>query len=45
MRNLVALVHRDLPIHSNVKIDIKLQAHFASSAFFNFDDTGDCAGD
>src|SRR5258708_5574320 len=43
MRDLVALVHRNLAIHSDVKIDIKLQAHFASAAFFNVDDTWDGA--
>jgi hypothetical protein len=44
VRNLMAFVHRDLAVHSDVQIDIKIQTHFAGSALFNFDHAGNCAG-
>src|SRR5690242_9649639 len=44
MRDLVAFVHGNLAINSDVEIDIKIQTHLASAAFFNFDDTGDGPG-
>jgi len=30
-----------LPFYSHVKIDIKIQPHFADQAFFDVDDSGD----
>ena len=44
MRDLVAFVNGNFAIHSDVEIDLKIQAHLASTAFFNFDDTGDGPG-
>ena len=44
MRDLVAFVHGDVAVHSDVKIDVKIQTHLAGPAFFNFDDTRDGAG-
>src|SRR4029450_5816026 len=44
MRDLMAFVHGDLAIHSNVEIDVEVQSHFAGAAFFNFDHAGNGAG-
>ena len=44
MGDFVAVVHRNFAVHYDVEIDIKIQTHLASTAFFNFDDTGDRAG-
>ena len=38
MRNLVAFVYRHVAIHSNVKIDVKVEAHFSSPTFLNLND-------
>jgi len=38
MRNLVAFVHGHLAIHSNVEIDVKVEAHFSSPTFLNLND-------
>ena len=38
MCNLVAFVHRYVAIHSNVKIDIKVEAHFSGPTFLNLND-------
>src|SRR6202048_53825 len=42
--NPMAVVHRDVSVHADVKIDIKAKAHFADEAFFNFDDAGNSGG-
>src|SRR6266480_2116498 len=44
MRNLVAFVHGHLAIHSNVEIDIKVEAHFSGSAFLNLNDARNGSG-
>src|SRR5437773_10661691 len=38
MRNLVAFMHRHVAIHSNVEIDVKVEAHFSSPTFLNLND-------
>ena len=40
VRDFVALVHRHIAVDSNVKIDIKVEAHFARSTFLNLNDPG-----
>src|SRR3981081_4022789 len=44
MGNPMALVHRDVSVHSDMKIDIKTEAHLADETFFNFDDPGNRGG-
>ena len=39
--NLVPFMHGNAPVHSHVKIDIKIQPHLPDQAFFDFDDSGD----
>ena len=38
MRNRVAFMHGHLAIHSNVEIDIKIEAHFSGPTFLNLND-------
>src|SRR5207245_5197864 len=33
MRDVVDVANRNIPVHANVKIDIKFQTHFANKAF------------
>src|ERR1700730_14962993 len=42
--NPMAVVHRDVSVHADVKIDIKAKAYFADEAFFNFDVAGSSGG-
>ena len=44
MRNFVPLMHGNRAVHSNMKIDIEIQAHFANQALFDFDYSGDGSG-
>jgi hypothetical protein len=39
MRNLVAFVHGHVAIHSNVEIDVKVEAHFSGPTFLNLNNT------
>jgi len=41
--NLVSFMNGNTPVYSHVKIDIKIQPHFADQAFFDVDDSGDCS--
>ena len=38
MRDLVAFMHRHVTIYSNMKIDVKIEAHFSSPTFLNLND-------
>ena len=38
MRNLVTFMHGHLAIHSNMEIDIKIEAHFSGPTFLNLND-------
>src|SRR4030081_3655536 len=42
--NAMAVVHRDVSVHSDMKIDIKTEAHLADETFFNFDDARNGSG-
>src|SRR6266478_2269937 len=44
MRNLVAFMHGHLAIHSNVEIDIKIEAHFSGPTFLNLNDARNGSG-
>jgi len=37
MRNLMSFMHGNFAVHSHMKIDIKIQTHFAHQALFDFD--------
>ena len=45
VRDVVAFVHRNVAIHADVKIDVKIQSHLADETFFDLDNTRDRAGD
>ena len=40
MRNLMSLTHGNAVLNADVKIDIKIEPHFAHPAFLNLDDPG-----
>ena len=44
MRNVVTLPHRNVAAHADVKIDVKIQAHFAHETFIDLDNSGDRSG-
>src|SRR5438093_4119899 len=39
MRNMMPVAHGNAAINLHVKIDIKIEAHFANEAFINLEDT------
>ncbi len=39
MRDFVAFVHRHVAIHSDMKIDIKIQSHLSGATFLNLNDS------
>ena len=45
MRDLVAIVYGNFSMHSNVKIDVKIQTHLASPTFFHLNNPRNRAGD
>src|SRR5438105_15484987 len=40
MRNLMSLAYGNAVLNADVKIDIKIEPHFAHTAFLNLDDSG-----
>ena len=45
MRDLVAFMYGNVSVHSDVKIDVIIQAHLTRVTFFHFNNTRNRAGD